>query len=217
MNLKRSDIRPVAALPLIILFAPLGFAAPADVGAGSLPRDVVEALQNELIETLKVGEELGFSGRYARLEPTVRDTHRIESIARLTVGAYWSEMDEAVREAFVEKFGQFIVSGYAAKFRRFHNEYFEWVEEQPHRRGQHIIRTKLILEDGESIDFNYVLSRQNDEWRIINVAVKGISDLAMKRAEFTGIIEKKGYGALIKAVSDKVAEIKERQESDESS
>jgi phospholipid transport system substrate-binding protein len=126
-------------------------------------------------------------------------------------------MDEETRKAFVDEFGRFIISGYAAKFRRYHNEYFEPVEEKTHRRGQHIIRTKLILNNGESIDFNYILSNKNDAWRIINVAVKGISDLALKRAEFTRIIEKNGFEALIKAVSDKVAEIRERQEREEAS
>jgi len=63
-----------------------------------------------------------------------------------------------------------------------------------------------------SLRFNYVLSRFDDKWQIINVIVKGISDVALKRAEFTSIIERDGFPALLSHIEAKVAEIRKTHE-----
>ena len=58
--------------------------------------------------------------------------------------------------------------------------------------------------DGEKITFNYILHRVQDEWKIISVSVNGVSDLALKRAEYGGILRKDGFPTLIERLNTQI-------------
>ena len=113
---------------------------------------------------------------------------------------------------FIERFGIYVVSDYASKFKKSNGEYFKNVSEKELKRGRRLIVTDLCLDGGDTVRFNYILSQFEGNWKIINVIVKGISDLAMKRAEFTSIIEKNGFSALLIKLHENVEKIRQRAE-----
>jgi phospholipid transport system substrate-binding protein len=69
-----------AAMALTVLSQPAS-AAPA---SGS---ETVQGLYDTLLSTMKNGRTLGQSGRFVQLEPVVRRTFDIASMARLSVGS----------------------------------------------------------------------------------------------------------------------------------
>jgi len=69
-----------AGLGLAMLSFPV-HAAPASSG------DTVQGLYDALLSTMKNGRTLGQSGRFAQLEPIIRRTFDIPSMARLSVGS----------------------------------------------------------------------------------------------------------------------------------
>ena len=78
-------------MALAVLSQP-SFAAPA---SGS---DTVQGLYDTLLNTMKNGRTLGQSGRFVQLEPVVRRTFDIASMARLSVGSAWAGLTEAQRQ-----------------------------------------------------------------------------------------------------------------------
>ena len=56
--------------------------------------DTVQGLYDELLDTMKSGRSLGQSGRFARLEPVIRRTFDIPTMARLSVGSSWATLPE---------------------------------------------------------------------------------------------------------------------------
>src|SRR5215813_8460507 len=71
-----------AGLGLSMLCYPL-HAAPASGG------DTVQGLYDALLSTMKNGRILGQSGRFTQLEPVIRRSFDIASMARLSVGPSW--------------------------------------------------------------------------------------------------------------------------------
>ena len=73
------------------------------------------------------------------------------------------------------------------------------------------------LSDKKELSFEYILqsmsdSTNNDEstsddWRIINVVVDGISDLALKRSNYVNILNELGFDALIKELNQKISDV----------
>jgi ABC-type transporter MlaC component len=57
---------------------------------------------------------LGQSGRFARLEPVIRRSFDITTMARLSVGSSWATLSEAQRHQVVESFGRYISAIYIA-------------------------------------------------------------------------------------------------------
>src|SRR3954465_9403855 len=85
-------------------------AAPASGG------DTVQGLYDALLGTMKNGRTLGLSGRFTQLEPVIRRSFDIATMARLSVGRSWGELSEAQRGQVIESFGRYISAIYADRF-----------------------------------------------------------------------------------------------------
>ena len=49
-----------------------------------------------------------------------------------------------------------------------------------------------------------MLKEIGDNWRIINIIANGVSDLALKRSEYTNILQREGFDALIAKINEKI-------------
>ena len=50
----------------------------------------------------------------------------------------------------------------------------------------------------------YLLHHVNNQWRIVNIIVNGVSDLALKRAEYNSLLEREGFQALIAKLEEQI-------------
>src|SRR5258707_13182407 len=87
--------------------------------AAAVPANGVNTVQGfyeTLLSTMKNGRTLGQSGRFAQLDPVIRRTFDIPSMARLSVGSSWATLTEAQRQQVTESFGRYISAIYADRF-----------------------------------------------------------------------------------------------------
>ncbi len=166
---------------------------------------VVTELQGSIITMMKKGRDLGYTGRYQSISPTVKQTHDLDTIARLVAGRHWKALDASQRSAFVEAFKDLSISMYAGRFKDYGGERFTILSEQPLKRGNRkLVTSQLVKSDGEKVTFSYVLHQIHDQWKIISVSVNGVSDLALKRAEYGGILRKDGFPTLIERLKTQI-------------
>src|SRR5215831_1012371 len=76
----------------------------------------VQGLYDALLGTMKSGRTLGQSGRFTQLEPVIRRSFDLPTMARLSVGPSWAGMSEAQRQQVTESFGRYISAIYADRF-----------------------------------------------------------------------------------------------------
>ena len=88
-----------AGLDLCVLSCPV-HAAPTTSG------DTVRGLYDALLSSMKNGRTLGQSGRCMQLEPVIRRSFDIASMARLSIGPSWAGLTEAQRQQITESFGR---------------------------------------------------------------------------------------------------------------
>lgn len=166
---------------------------------------VVTELQESIMTIMKEGRDLGYTGRYRTISPTVEKTHDLDKIARLVVGRYWKGLDVSQKSAFVETFRNLSISMYAGRFKNYGGEQFNILSETSLKRGNRkLVTSHFVKSDGEKITFNYILHRVHDQWKIISVSVNGVSDLALKRAEYGGILRKDGFPILIERLKTQI-------------
>jgi phospholipid transport system substrate-binding protein len=118
-------------------------AAPASGG------DTVQGLYDALLNTMKNGRTLGQSGRFTQLEPVIRRTFDIPSMARLSVGSSWAALSEAQRQQVTESFGRYISAIYADRFDSYAGQQLQVTGEQPNAGGV-MVRSEIIKASGES-------------------------------------------------------------------
>jgi len=166
--------------------------------------EVVARLQAALIETMMAGAELGFAGRRAKLAPTIEDTHDLASVAQLSVSRAWNELSAEERRKLVDAFSELSVATYAANFDSFGGERFAVIGAETPARGK-LVKSTLTKRNGDEMRFDYQLHLRQGKWRIINITVDGVSDLALKRSEYGKILGEGGIDALLEKLNDRIA------------
>lgn len=170
----------------------------------STAKQVVEKFQNELIGSMKSGKQVDFNTRYNKLYSAVTDSHDLTKIARIVVGKEWEKLSEAQQQKLVEVFSKLSVAAYAHNFKEYAGEAFVFDSEEETTRGGVVIHTHLTVPDEKDVKFDYMLKEQGNSWRIINIIANGVSDLALKRSEYTAILQREGFDALITKINEKI-------------
>ena len=185
-----------AGLGLCMLSCPV-HAAPTSSG------DTVRGLYDALLSTMKNGRTLGQSGRCMQLEPVIRRSFDIASMARLSIGPSWAGLTEAQRQQIAESFGRYTSAIYADRFDSYNGQKLEVTGEQPSPFGVRV-RSRIIKGNGEPLEVDYMMRRNGDSWLISDVYWDGaISEVAARRSEFAAILKKEGTDGLIAALNGK--------------
>jgi len=166
-------------------------------------RQVVEDFQAVLLDVMRQGQKLGFSGRYDKLDTAIRNSHELTKIARIVVGREWKKLTKDQQLKLVNVFARLSISAYAHNFKEYSGESFRFVSEEETARGGIIIHSLLVIPDDKDVKFDYMLKKKEGSWKIINIIANGVSDLALKRSEYTSVLKRQGFDALIEKIIEK--------------
>ncbi|MEI6269278.1 MAG: ABC transporter substrate-binding protein [Methylococcaceae bacterium] len=172
--------------------------------SGATAKQVVDKFQNELIAVMKNGKQLGYAGRYDKLYDPVSNSHDLTKIARIVIGKEWEKLSEPQQQKLVDVFVRLSVSSYAHNFKDYSGESFVFDSEEETTRGGVVVHSHLIIPDDKPVKFDYMLKEKGTSWRIINIIANGVSDLALKRSEYTAILQREGFDALIAKINEKI-------------
>jgi phospholipid transport system substrate-binding protein len=178
--------------------------APAAVSANDAATQVVEDLHAALLKVMKNAEELGYHGRYQELAPVVTARYDFPFIARIVVGRHWRKFTPEQKQQFVLTFTKLSIATYANRFDGYSGELFKTLSSEELKGDQFLVKTILIKANGEEVDLDYVLHQNNHTWRIINVVAQGVSDLSLKRADYTAYLKKNDFDKLLEKIKEKI-------------
>jgi phospholipid transport system substrate-binding protein len=198
--LSTMRVRRAAALAVVMALAILPQRTFAAQASGS---DTVQGLYDTLLSMMKNGRTLGQSGRFVQVEPVVRRTFDIASMARLSVGPSWATMSESQRQQVTDGFGRYISAIYADRFDSYSGQKLQVTDEQPAAAGV-IVHSQIVKANGEPVAVDYLMRKNGDAWLISDVYLDGaISEVATRRSEFAAILRNEGTDGLIGALNRK--------------
>jgi phospholipid transport system substrate-binding protein len=179
-------------------------AGAADSGAAA----VVSRLDDTLIEVMKDGQHLGYEGRFQRLQPVMQQAFALDYMAEKSLGQRWNDLSEADRATWRRLFGEFTVANYAANFDRFTGQRFDILGEEASTNGTTLVKTKVVSPGTEDVPLTYRLQQIDGAWKIIDVFLKGtVSELALRRADYSSVLERDSFAALTTVVRGKIADL----------
>ena len=197
-----------AAISLLISFLFLTIPLPVSISHAASetpgPQAVIRNFNAALLEAMKKADQLGYSGRYKLLDPVINDSFAIPFMALQTLGRYGKNLTPEERELFVKNYTDWTISTYAGRFDGYSGEKFEVVSESRPVQGTVTVISKLIKKNGEEIVFNYLLRKTDRMWRVVDIRISGVSQLALTRAQFTGVMKDKGLKGLISMLKEKI-------------
>ena len=187
----------------ITIFALLSLLV-APVAAADSATQVIENLHAELLTVMKQAKELGYEGRYQRLDPIVTSSYDLPFIAKFVMGRQWKTLSGEQKSEFVKTFTKLSIATYAANFSGYSGERFKTISNQELRKGRLLVKSVLIRSSGGEVTLDYVLHQRENRWRIINAIAEGVSDLSLKRADYSSYLKKKGFDGLITKLNEKI-------------
>jgi phospholipid transport system substrate-binding protein len=177
---------------------------PADIlGA----RQTVQHLHFALFDMMKQGQELGYEGRYQRVEEAVRASFDIPFMARHTYGSGWKDLSPEQQAEWIDVFARFHISSIADHREKYRGQVYVILGAKMDSRGTARIHTQLDY-PGRDVDLftDYRLRRRAEGWRIIDVHLPpAVSEVAMRRSEYQRVLERGGFEELVSTMEKRIA------------
>jgi phospholipid transport system substrate-binding protein len=197
-------LRAISWIPVCAILT-FGAAVPRADDGPEPASQVVENLHAALLDTMKRAEELGYDGRRSALTPVVRESFDFPFMARLALGRGWRSLEEGDQSRWVGAFEDLSLSTYAARFDGWSGQAFEMIEVTDADHGTRLVKTRLVIPDDDPVQLHYRLRENADGWRIIDIYLDGtVSEVALRRSEFSSVFERQGFDALLSRLQAKI-------------
>jgi phospholipid transport system substrate-binding protein len=169
---------------------------------------VIANLNAALLDALQHAEQLGYQGRYDKIGPAVDAAFDVALMAEKSIGKYWKPLSDTERTKWVALFREFMIANYAGNFDHFSGQRFEISGEEPSQNDTQVVHAKLVNPGGDDTELNYRLHDTASGPRIVDVYLKGtVSELALRRSDYTSVLERDGFDGLVTTVRTKVADL----------
>ena len=200
------------SLLLILLTSSAGWAsdsaAQGEEKSTLAPRAVVESLHGVLIDCMKGACGLDIKARYQRIVSELDETFDLAFMARIAIGKAWQTLSQEQRSTYSEISRRLSAVNYADNFSGYGGQHFETLGEEPAARGTILVKTEFVQPKDDNVRFDYRLRETEGRWRIIDVTLDGkVSQLALRRADHSSVIERQGFETLIAALEEKIAKL----------
>lgn len=174
----------------------------------------VKRMNSALLESMKSAKEIGFRGRYKLLDPVIHEVFALPFMGEVSMGSYWKSLSPEQKKLYLDIYTDWTITSYAANFSGYSGESFKIREGQKSSGNTVTVLSDLVRPHEDSIDFNYSLRRVQDMWRIVDIRIEGVSQLALTRSQFVSIMKNKGFYGLISTLKEKTAVLRNKEKAE---
>jgi phospholipid transport system substrate-binding protein len=177
----------------------LTLAGPAFAGPAT---DMVKAKQTKLFELLKQGTPEA----QKQIDSIFDEMLDYSTLAESSLGPEWAARSDAEKGEFTDLLKKLVRSAYTKNLKRITNFDVDYAGEDPDGSAL-VVKTKSKPKDPreEPVEINFKVVQKDGKWKVQDIVTEGVSLVQSWRNQFTKIIKKDGWGALIQKMKDKLA------------
>ena len=171
----------------LLLFVPSLAVADMDPAVqGKKAENFVESLGNEAIAALDstIGDD---DARRAEFKRILIDKFDMDTIARFSLGRYWTLATDAEKRDYNRLFRKMVVDVYTKRFAEYNNQTLEVTGHRPAGRRDFIVQS-VVRGSGQPVRVDWRV-RNN---KVIDVIVEGVSMSVTQRNDFASVIQRNG-------------------------
>lgn len=131
-------------------------------------------------------------------------------ITRLVIGKYWRTASDAQRRQLVEEISSLLIRSYVTAM----TSYVDQIVAQKDRISylpsrytagdrKATVRANIAMDTGQSVEVQYQLYLNEDEWKIYDIRIEGISLAISYRTSFGDKIQRDGLDRLIAQLAER--------------
>jgi phospholipid transport system substrate-binding protein len=192
-------LRTIFAFFLIMIFS-------TPLQATTTPMKHVKSNVDQAIFILTSPEYKGEANNKRQQEMLVQVGESLfdfNDVTRLAVGKYWKSFTDEERHEFRDLFSQLLQKIYMDKIQSYNGEPVIFSKETILSPTKAKVNTHIVLNDKE-VPLDYMLRFRNDQWRVYDVIVEGVSLVKNYRSQFSSILSKNPPSVLLDQVRKKI-------------
>ena len=183
-------------------------AAPA--GANS-PDGVVRQVADgviERIESQRAALQANPALVYDLVDELVIPSFDFVSMSKWTLGKNWKSASPEQRNRFMEQFKTLLVRTYARALLEYSGQKIRYlgIEQKPDSKLA-VVKTELTSAGAQSFPVAYRMYRKDGAWKVVDVAVDGVSLVSTYRGSFAVQIRDNGFDGFIRELALKNEEL----------
>ena len=168
----------------------------------------VDQLHEGLLSVMMDSDEIGYSGRFDRLHTIVTNSFDLAFMAEKSVGRHWRKLSAEEQQRWLDSFHEMTAATYAGRFEGFSGQSFKVLGEESANHDTVVVSAILLNPDGDDVNLNYRLREVDGTWKVIDVYLNGtVSELALRRSEYSSVLKRDGFAKLIETVDDKTQQL----------
>ncbi len=145
---------------------------------------------NEAIRVL-ADKSLAGTQRNAELRKLFVDNFDVEFIGRFVLARYWRNASEADKEDFRKSFEEYIVATYSRRFGTYSGEKIVVGQTFQGEDANHsVVRSSVERPNGDTMTVDWRVQKVENQWRIVDVLVEGVSMMVTQRSEFNAVLQR---------------------------
>jgi len=163
----------------------------------------VKDFQAGILDVLKNIETLDIQGRYNLVAPLTKKNMHLTLMAATASSPYWRDGSRSQKADLVNAFHRIGASSIATLFDEYDGEVFKIWRSRKTSGPTVLVDTKIgNPNDPDPTEVTYVTAKIQGRWWIIDVIVAGgISEVKVRKNEFSAVLQKGGLDELISVLN----------------
>ena len=126
------------------------------------------------------------------------------SMSKWVLGKHWKTASETQRLEFIAQFKALLIRTYARALLEYSGQNIKYypIEQNP-QSNLAVVKTELTSLSNTQLPILYRMHQKNEEWKVVDIAVDGVSLVTTYRGSFATQIKKNGFDSLLNELSKK--------------
>ena len=180
------------------------------LAAGVPPDQLVKTTAEEVLTILRGDPDVANGDTRKILdvvEAKVLAHFDFERMTRLAVGKNWRTASAAQKHSLTNSFRTLLVRTYAVALTQFRNRKVEYRPLEEALSGPEVmVHTAVETASGKPLNIDYRMVAANDDWKVYDVLVDGVSLVVNYRSMFDSTVEQSGLDGLVSLLEAKNAQ-----------
>ncbi|MDG4719828.1 MULTISPECIES: MlaC/ttg2D family ABC transporter substrate-binding protein [Thalassospira] len=175
----------------------------AEIAAAQSASAVIQTLADQAMTEL-TDESLADDVRRQKFVALMDRYFEMDVVSRFVLGRYWRSISNEEINEFSKLLQNYLALNYANQFKAFNGEQFV-VGSETEKNKDTFVNSQFVRPDGPPVNIVWRMRMFNDHYKIIDVAIEGLSMGITQRDEFTSVIQQNNddVGALTAALKAK--------------
>lgn len=192
-----------AAWPLTVNAANNTSVEVVEIAAEQRASAVIQALADQALADL-TDQTLSDDVRRKKFVALMDRYFEMDVVSRFVLGRYWRSISQEEISEFATLLQNYLALNYANQFKELNGEQFVVGNETQNNKDT-FVNSQFVRPDGPPVSIVWRMREFDNEFKIIDVSIEGLSMGITQRDEFTSVIQQNGddVSALTKALKAK--------------